>query len=54
MNWWKNDKLPEGFQDALLRAKSKVNTGQPLGFEIEKIIEAAQKKAEEFYKNKEK
>jgi hypothetical protein len=54
MNWWKNDKLPEGFQDALLRAKSKVNSGQPLGFEIDKIIEAAQKKAEEFYKNKEK
>jgi hypothetical protein len=54
MNWWKNDKLPEGFQSALLRAKSKVNTGQPLGFEIGKIIEAAQKKAEDFYKNKEK
>ncbi len=52
MNWWKNDKLPEGFQEALLRAKSKVNNGQPLGFEIDQIIQAAQNKAEEEYKNK--
>lgn len=52
MNWWKNDKLPEGFQAALLRAKSKVNSGQPLGFEIDHIILAAQNKAEEEYKNK--
>jgi len=54
MNWWKNDKLPEGFQEALLRAKSKVNNGQPLGFEIDQIIQAAQNKAEEEYKNKKK
>ncbi len=52
MDWWKNDKLPEGFQQALLRAKTKVNSGQPLGFEIDDIIKAAQKKAEEVYKNK--
>jgi len=52
MNWWKNDKLPEGFQDALLRAKAKVNSGQPLGFEIDNIIKAAQTRAEEEYKNK--
>ena len=54
MNWWKNDKLPEGFREALLRAKSKVNSGQPLGFEIDLLIQAAQKKAEDYYKNKEK
>ncbi|MBK8882932.1 MAG: hypothetical protein IPN67_11260 [Bacteroidales bacterium] len=48
MNWWKNDKLPEGFQAALLSAKAKVNAGQPLGFDIEQIIKTAQKKAEEF------
>jgi hypothetical protein len=52
MNWWKNDKLPEGFQDALLRAKAKVNAGEPLGFEIEKTIRKAQDKAEETYKDK--
>lgn len=52
MNWWKNDKLPEGFQEALLRAKTKVNAGQPLGFEIDLIIQNAQKKAEQEYKNK--
>jgi hypothetical protein len=54
MNWWRNDKLPEGFQQALLRAKSKVNNGQPLGYDIDKIIQTAQDKAEEYYKNKEK
>ena len=54
MNWWKNDKLPEGFQEALLRAKVKVNSGQPLGYEIDRIIQIAQEKAEEYYKNKEK
>ncbi len=52
MNWWKNDKLPEGFQQALLRAKSKVNSGQPLGFEIDQIIQSAQKKAEEKYSDR--
>jgi hypothetical protein len=52
MNWWKNDKLPEGFQDALLRAKNKVNSGQPLGFDIDQIIRAAQEKAEETYKDR--
>ena len=39
-------------RQALLRAKSKVNSGQPLGFEIDDIIQAAQNKAEEVYKNK--
>lgn len=52
MNWWKNEKVPEGFREALLRAKSKVNTGQPLGFEIDQIIQTAQDKAEKEYKNK--
>ena len=52
MNWWRNDKLPEGFQDALLRAKNKVNSGQPLGFDIDQIINAAQQKAEETYKDR--
>lgn len=52
MNWWTGEKVPEGFREALLRAKKKVAEGQPLGFEIDQIIKAAQDKAEEFYKNK--
>jgi hypothetical protein len=52
MNWWKNDKLPEGFQEALLRAKSKVNSGLPLGYDIDQIVQAAQNKAEEAYKDR--
>jgi hypothetical protein len=54
MNWWKKEKVPEGFQEALIRAKSKVNNGEPLGYEIDKLILSAQEKAEEYYKNKEK
>lgn len=52
MNWWKDEKVPEGFREALIRAKSKVDAGQPLGFEIGDLIQSAQKKAEEAYKNK--
>ncbi|RPH89796.1 MAG: hypothetical protein EHM72_19880 [Calditrichaeota bacterium] len=52
MNWWNGDKVPEGFKEALLSAKHKVKTGQPLGFEIKEIIQAAQDKADKFYQNK--
>jgi hypothetical protein len=52
MNWWKDEKVPEGFREALIRAKSKADAGQPLGFEIGDLIQSAQKKAEEAYKNK--
>jgi hypothetical protein len=44
--------LPEGFNEALIKAKKKVASGQPLGYEIDQIIKNAQNKAEEFYKNK--
>jgi len=52
MNWWTGEKVPEGFRDALLRAKKKVASGEELGFGIDQIIQNAQDKAEEFYKNK--
>lgn len=51
MNWWTGEKVPEGFQEALISAKNKVVSGQELGFEIDQIIRTAQNKAEEFYKN---
>jgi hypothetical protein len=52
LNWWTGEKVPEGFREALIRAKMKANTGQPLGFEIETMIKTAQDKAEKEYKNK--
>jgi hypothetical protein len=52
MNLWTGEKVPEGFLEALLRAKNKVAAGQPLGFEIDLMIQNAQDKAEEFYKDK--
>jgi hypothetical protein len=52
MNWWTGEKVPEGFKEALLSAKKKVASGQPLGYEIEPMIKAAQDKAEEYYKHK--
>ncbi|NMC37978.1 MAG: hypothetical protein GYA41_06620 [Bacteroidales bacterium] len=53
MNWWTGEKVPEGFQEALLSAKIKVNSGHTLGYEIEQMIKNAQNKAAEFYKDKE-
>jgi hypothetical protein len=52
IDWWTGDNLPEGFTEALFRAKKKVAEGQPLGFEIDQIIKNAQDKAEEFYKDR--
>jgi hypothetical protein len=52
LNWWTGEKVPDGFREALIRAKKKVAAGQSLGFEIEPMIKKAQDKAEEFYKNK--
>jgi hypothetical protein len=52
MNWWTGEKVPEGFREAILRAKQKVAAGQALGYDIDQMIKAAQDKAEEFYKDK--
>lgn len=52
MNWWTGENVPEGFREALISAKMKVNTGQQLGFDISLLIKKAQDKAEEMYKNK--
>jgi hypothetical protein len=54
IDWWTKDKVPLGFTDALRSAKKKVAAGQPLGYEIDQLIKNAQKKAEEFYKDKNK
>lgn len=43
--WWYPEKVPCGFEEALLRAKSKYEAGDRLGFFMEPLIEDAQKRA---------
>ena len=45
-NWWTGKNVPEGFAEALVRAKKKITTGEPLGFSVEKMLKSAQEKAE--------
>lgn len=53
-NWWTGKNVPQGFQEALLRAKQKVNEGKPLGFKVEEMLKSAQIKAEAFQPEKKK
>jgi len=50
-NWWTGEKVPEGFYEALQRARDKINKVDPLGFEVEEMLEEARDKAEKKYKN---
>lgn len=34
MNWWEDVRVPEGLADAVVSARRKINSGQPLGFDI--------------------
>jgi hypothetical protein len=52
MNWWTGVNVPEGFREALMRAREKVRANRPLGFGISEIIRTAQDKAEGIYKMK--
>jgi len=52
MNWWTGEGIPEGFMEALKRARKKVERVEPLGFHVEEMLENARKKAEEEEKNK--
>ncbi len=40
MNWWK-DQTPPGLEAAIVNARQKIAARQPLGFEIEQLLEAA-------------
>jgi len=51
-NWWTGEKVPAGFYEALERARNKINNSEPLGFEVEDMLEEARDKAEQKYKNK--
>jgi len=44
-DWWTGKDVPEGFTEALLRAKKKVANNQPLGFVMEDMLKEAREKA---------
>jgi hypothetical protein len=45
-NWWTGENIPEGFAEALEKARKKVEQVQSLGFEVEDMLEEARDKAE--------
>ena len=47
MNWWKGNDVPAGCEEAVRRARANVNAGEPLGFSLEPIVAAAQKRKSE-------
>ncbi|MGL4631959.1 MAG: hypothetical protein ACRCVT_12220 [Leadbetterella sp.] len=53
-NWWTGKEVPAGFEDAILRAKKKVNENQELGFSVDDMLRLARIKAEEVQPEKKK
>jgi hypothetical protein len=49
INWWTGENLPEGFLEALKRARKKVAGLQPLGFEVDAMLEKARVEAAKKY-----
>ncbi|MBX7258136.1 MAG: hypothetical protein K1Y02_17375 [Candidatus Hydrogenedentes bacterium] len=45
MNWWTNTDIPEGSEAAIRSARDKVEKGQPLGFDLRPIVNAADKRS---------
>ena len=44
MNWWTNTTVPEGAENAIRSARAKIAAGEPLGFDLRPIAEAAAKR----------
>jgi len=44
MNWWTNTTVPEGAENAIRSARAKIANGEPLGFDLRPIAEAAAKR----------
>lgn len=47
MNWWKNESIPPGLEEAVRSAREKVRNHQPLGIDIEPILEAGRERERE-------
>lgn len=45
-NWWTGENIPQGFVEAVQRARRKIENVEPLGFEIETMLEDARNRAE--------
>lgn len=46
INWWVENKVPQGFTEAIIQAKKKIQNSEPLGFTIDEMLKAAQEKAD--------
>jgi hypothetical protein len=44
MDWWKNQNVPPGSEQAIRNARAKIAKGEPLGFDLAPTIAAAQEK----------
>ena len=51
-DWWSGEKVPEGFEEALERAKRKIMNIEPLGFSVDEMLEDARDRAEKEFKRK--
>jgi hypothetical protein len=49
MNWWTGKGLPAGIIEAITSAKSKLENGQPLGFDTAKIFQEANANQQQIY-----
>ncbi|MDX9975531.1 MAG: hypothetical protein RBU21_21270 [FCB group bacterium] len=47
MDWWKNENIQPGSLEAIRSARGKIARGEPLGFDLAPIIDAAKKKKAE-------
>ncbi len=47
MNWWTNENIPPGLEEAVRSARAKVQNHQPLGLDIEPILEAGRERERE-------
>ncbi|MCX7599173.1 MAG: hypothetical protein N2512_09950 [Armatimonadetes bacterium] len=45
MNWWTNDRIPPGCEEAIRSARRKLESGEGLGFDLAPIIRAAEERA---------
>jgi len=52
MSWWRNEGIPPGLEDAAVSAREKVAGGQPLGFDLSRIIARARRRQTEELKTK--
>ena len=47
MNWWTNKDIPPGLPEAVVSAKEKLTKREPLGFDMEEIIQRAEQRRQE-------